>query len=57
MGNHKPHVSKTLTLVIMKGSHLKNKADKIQLSCDKQSYKKQRNLVIKLNKQFKKIIF
>ena len=57
MGNHKPHVSKTLTLVIMKGSHLKNKADKIQLSCDKQSYKKQRNLVIKLNKKFKKIIF
>ena len=41
----------------MKGSHLKNKADKIQLSCDKQSYKKQRNLVIKLNKKFKKIIF
>ena len=55
-GNHKPHVFKTLRLVIMKRSRLKNKANKTQLPIDKQSYKKQRNLVTKLNKQYKKNI-
>ena len=49
-GNHKPHVSKTLRLTIMKRSHFKNKANKTQLPRDKQNYKKQRNLVTKLNK-------
>ena len=56
-GNHKPHVSKTLRLAIMKRSRLKNKANKTQLPSDKQNYKKQRNLVTKLNKQFKKEYF
>ena len=48
-GNHKPHVSKTLRLSIIKC--LKNKAS------DKQNYTKQRNLVPKLNKQIKKEYF
>ena len=56
-GNHKPHVSKSLRLAIMKRSHLKNKADKTQSPSDKQNYKKQQNLVTKLIKQFKKRIF
>ena len=42
-GNQKPHVSKALRLAIMKRSRLKNKANKTQLSSDKQNYKKQRN--------------
>ena len=52
--NHKPHVSKTLRLAIMKRSRLKNKANKTQLPSDKQNYKKQRNFFTKLNKQIKK---
>ena len=48
-GNHKPHVSKTLRLPIIKC--LKNKAS------DKQNCTKQRNLVPKLNKQIKKEYF
>ena len=39
-GNHKPHVSKTLKLAIMKRSRLKNKANKTPLPRDKQNYKK-----------------
>ena len=39
-GNHKPHVSKTLRLAIMKHYRLKNKANKTQLPSDKQNYKK-----------------
>ena len=54
--NHKPHVSKSFRLAIMKRSRLKNKANKIQLPSDKQNYKKQTNLVTKFNKQFKKNI-
>ena len=34
----------------MKRSPLKNKANKSQLSADLSKYKKQRNLVVKLNK-------
>ena len=56
-GDHKPHVSKTLRLTIMKRSRFKNKANKTQLPRDKPNYKKQRNLVTKLNKQFKKEYF
>ena len=55
-GNHKPHVSKSLRLAITKRFRLRNKANKIQLPSDKQNYKKQTNLVTKLNKQFKKKI-
>ena len=39
-GNHKPHVSITLRLAIIKRSRLKNKFNKTQLPSDKQSYKK-----------------
>ena len=39
-GNHKPHVSITLRLAIMKRSRWKNKFNKTQLPSDKQSYKK-----------------
>ena len=55
--NHKPHFSKTLRLAIMKHSRLKNRGNKTQLPSDRQNYKKQRNLVTKLNKQFKKKYF
>ena len=41
----------------MKRSRSKNKANKTQLPSDKQNYKKQRNLVTKFNKQFKKEYF
>ena len=52
------HVSRTLRyLAIMKRSGLKSKANKSQLPSNKQNYKKQWNLVIKLNKQFKKQYF
>ena len=56
-GNHKPYAYKTLRVAIMKRSHLKNKTNKTQLPSDKQNYKKQCNLVTKLNKQFKKECF
>ena len=49
-GNHKPHVSKTLKLAIMKHSRLKNKAKKTQLHSNEQNDKKQQNFVTKLNK-------
>ena len=55
-GNHKPHVSKSLRLAVMKRSRSKNKANKTQLPRNKQNYRKQRNLVFKINKQFKKRI-
>ena len=38
----------------MKRSQLKNKAYKSQLPADLSKYKKQRNLVVKLNKRHKK---
>ena len=38
----------------MKCSRLKNKANKSQLPADLSKYKKQRNLVVKLNKKYKK---
>ena len=41
----------------MKRSPLKNKANKSQLSADLSKYKKQRNLVVKLNKKCKKEYF
>ena len=41
----------------MKRSRLKNKANKSQLPADLSKYKKQRNLVVKLNKKHKKEYF
>ena len=52
-GNHKPHVDKNLRKVIMKRSKLKNKANRTKLQEDIAKYKKQRNLVVKLNRDSK----
>ena len=41
----------------MKRFQLKNKANKSQLLADLSKYKKQRNLVLKLNKKYKKEYF
>ena len=55
-GNQKPHLNKSLRVAIMKRSRLKNKATKFQLLADLSKYKKQRSLVVKLNKKHKKNI-
>ena len=52
-GNHKPHVDKNLHKAIMKRSKLKNKANRTKLQEDIAKYKKQRNLVVKLNRDSK----
>ena len=53
-GNQKPHLNKSLRAAIMKRSRLKIKANKSQLPAYLSKYKKQRNLVVKLNKKHKK---
>ena len=53
LGNHKPHVDKNLCKAIMKRSKLKNKANRTKLQEDIAKYKKQRNLVVKLNRDSK----
>ena len=55
--NQKPHMSQNLRKAIMKRSHLKNIANKTKSQNDFMQYKKQRNYVVKLNKQEKKIFF
>ena len=52
-GNHKPHYYKNLRKVIMKRSRLKNKAKITKGPIDIVNYKKQRNLVVSLNRQAK----
>ena len=49
-GNQKPHVDKNLRKAITKRSKLKNKAIRTKLQEDIAKYKKQRNLVVKLNR-------
>ena len=56
-GNQKPHLKKSLRAAIVKCSRLKNKAIKSELPADLSKYKKQRNLVVKLNKKHKKEYF
>ena len=56
-GNQKPHINKILRNAIMKRSQLKNKANKTKSVDDLIKYKKQRNLVVKLNKNCKKEFF
>ena len=56
-GNQKPHINKILRSAIMKRSQLKNKANKTKSVEDLIKYKKQRNLVVKLNKNCKKEFF
>ena len=52
-GNQKPHVDKNLRKAIMKRSKLKNKANRTKLQNDIAKYNKQRNLVVKLNRDSK----
>ena len=52
-GNHKPHVDKNLRKAIMKRSALKRKASRTKQQEDIAKYKKQRNFVVKLNKETK----
>ena len=52
--NQKPHVNKVLVSAIMKKSRLKNKADKTRKAADIFNYEKQRNLVVKINKECKR---
>ena len=52
-GNQKPHVDKNLRKAIMKRLQLKNKANRTKQLEDITKYKKQRNLVVKLNRESK----
>ena len=52
-GNHKPHVDKNLRKAIMKRSALKRKTSRTKQQEDIANYKKQRNFVVKLNKETK----
>ena len=52
-GNHKRHVGKNLRKAIMKRSALKRKASRTKQQEDITKYKKQRNLVVKLNRETK----
>ena len=56
-GNQKPHFNKVLRSAIIKRSRLKNKANKTRKAVDICNYKKQRNLVIKLNNECKREYF
>ena len=56
-GNHQPHVSQTLCKAIMTRSRLKRIANKTNKPEDILAYKKQRNLVVNLNKREKKRFF
>ena len=56
-GNQKPHINKILRNAVMKRSQLKNKANKTKSIDNLIKYKKQRNLVVKLNKNCKKEFF
>ena len=52
-GNHKPHLNKKLWKATMERLRLKNKTNKSKQPTNIASYKKQRNLVVSLNKQSK----
>ena len=56
-GNQKPHVNKVLRSAIMKRSRLKNKANKTRKTVDIFNYKKQRNLMVKINNECKREYF
>ena len=53
-GNQKPHANKALCSAVMKKSRLKNEVNKTSKVVDIFNYKKQRNLVIKINKECKR---
>ena len=52
-GNHKHHVDKNFRKAIMKRSAFKRKARRTKQQEDITKYKKQRNLVVKLNRETK----
>ena len=52
-GNQKPHVDKNLPKAIMKRSQIKKKANRAKQIQDVTKYKKQQNLVVKLNREWK----
>ena len=56
-GNQKPHVNKVLPSAIMKRWWLKNKANKTRKAVDIFNYKKERNLVVKINNECKREYF
>ena len=53
-GNTKPHMTSQLRKAIIKRSQLENKANEIDKPADETAYKKQRNLVVKLNEKPRK---
>ena len=53
-GNNRPHLTSLIRKEIMTRSRLKNKANKSGKEEDLKAYKKQRNLVLKLNRKAKK---
>ena len=55
--NNKPYISKELRKAIMKRSHLKNLAIKSDKPEDEVNYRRQRNLVVKLNRKAKRTYF
>ena len=56
-GNQKPHIGKNLRKAIKKSSQLKNKANRTKQFEDITKYKKQQNLVVKLNRESKNQYF
>ena len=52
-GNTKPHMNKPLRKEIMKRSRLKNRYNNTKLEVDLIAYKKQRNLVVNMNRRSK----
>ena len=52
--NNKPYITKSLRKAIMKRSRLKNKANKSKCPEDMASYRRQRNLVVNMNRKAKK---
>ena len=52
--NNKPHVTKLLRKAIMKRSQLKALANKTKNESDKANYRRQRNLVVNMNRKVKK---
>ena len=55
--NNKPHISKKLRKAMMTRTRLRNIAFKTKLPADMANYRKQRNLVINLNKRARKSFF
>ena len=56
-GNNQPHINKPLRKAIMKRSRLKNIANKSKNHIDIEKFKRQRNLVVKMNRAAKKSLF